>query len=517
MKKGIKVALFALCIIIALFAAGGFIFTPETDNLIESEADGTIPFSSQSQIHCNYYRIPSVITTNDGVIIAGADARFGSTKDSPNNIDTIISTSTDNGQSWDSPSLALSFNDWENSSKILKANGKLTTKNSASAIDSALLQDNETGRIFLIADVFPCKTGAVNAEKGSGYMEVDGEKCLMLKKSGEKDYNYYADGSGIIFNIDGEKTQYSLNENFEIYENSTPLTVKQKEQIFWYNLSFGVNTKTEVPMNIMYNGALFKPLATSYLYLIYSDDNGKTWSAPVNLNSCVKSDDADFMGICPGRGIQIEKGKYEGRLIFSAYYRDTQTGEQKFTAIFSDDHGESWSVGNPVQLSEEINNLSETQLVQFSDGSLQSFSRSTIGKVVSSFSTDGGVTWSKPFAIDELPLSGGSGCQLSVINYKGKIDGKDAVILSAPAGDNRKNGTIYVGLINESKDSGAPYEIQWKYKKEITDKDTDFAYSCLTQMPNGNIGLLYEASNAPQAADAIVFKSYQAEELCRNS
>lgn len=509
-KKVFKFAFFVLLILLIVAGGLGFVITPTFEKLPSSENSVSKPFTSSSQIGCNYYRIPSLITTTNGSIIASVDARFGSTKDSPNNIDTAVSLSDNNGENWSQPELVLFFEDWENESKILKENGKLTTKNSASAIDPAMLQDEKTGRIFLMVDVFPYKTGAVNAQKGCGYTEKNSEKHLLLCKKGEKEYNYYADENGIIYNKDGEKTEYSLNGKFEILENGEPLTVKQKKLVYWYNLSFGINTKKEVPMNIMYKSSLFSPVPTSYIYMIYSDDNGKTWSDPVNLNSQIKTDNDSFMGVCPGRGIQIKSGENEGRLIFMTYYRDTQTAVQKFASVYSDDNGKTWKTGEAVSLTEEIYNLSETQLIQFDDGTLQSFSRSTIGKVVSSYSTDGGISWSKPFANENLPLSGVSGCQISVINYNGKIDGKDAVILSAPALDNRKNGYIYVGLITDNKN----YEIQWKYKKEITDKDGDFAYSCLTQLTNGDIGILYENSNTPQATEAVTFSSYTIEELC---
>lgn len=190
-----------------------------------------------------------------------------------------------------------------------------------------------------------------------------------------------------------------------------------------------------------------------------------------------------------------------------------ETGEQRFSVIYSDDHGGSWQAGERIALTQEINNISETQLIQLPDGSLQSFSRTTAGYVGTAFSTDGGQTWSEPQLVRELPLTGGSGCQVSAINYAGKIEGKDAVLLSAPAGESRTNGYIYVGLIEEGVD-GRPYEIAWTYKKEVTGADTYFAYSCLTQLADGRIGLLYEQANTPQTIDTTVFVPYTVDELC---
>ncbi|MDQ9765983.1 sialidase family protein, partial [Acinetobacter baumannii] len=84
----------------------GFVITPETASPSNSAVDGIKPFSSASEIGSNYYRIPAVITAADGTLVASADARFGGTKDSANNIDTAVSLSHDGGESWSEPTLA---------------------------------------------------------------------------------------------------------------------------------------------------------------------------------------------------------------------------------------------------------------------------------------------------------------------------------------------------------------------------------------------------------------------------
>ena len=40
----------------------------------------------------NYYRIPALLTLKSGTVISAADARFGGTHDSPNNIDIAVLT-----------------------------------------------------------------------------------------------------------------------------------------------------------------------------------------------------------------------------------------------------------------------------------------------------------------------------------------------------------------------------------------------------------------------------------------
>lgn len=512
MKKKI---IFGIAAAVLIAAVGTGFFVPLNPSESPNEpAEGIKPFSSSSKIGCNYYRIPAMITAKDGTIVASIDARYGGTHDSPNDIDIAVSYSTDNAQTWSEPTLALSFDEWQHQKNILKPTGSLFNKKSSSAIDTSLLLDNETGRIFMLVDVFPPESGAIFSETGNGYTEIDGEKYLMLCKKGEKDYNYTVRENGIIYDISGEKTEYSINSSFELFKNSEPMTVRQTKLGYWYYLPYGIPTNKKVPMNIMYGNALFQPMKTSYLYLMYSDDNGKTWSDPIDLNKQVKPNDAGFMGVCPGRGIQITKGDNAGRLLFTAYFIEPETGAQKFTAIYSDDHGATWNMGNPIALDETIGDMSETQLTQMPDGSLMSFSRSTKGNVTSSYSSDGGITWGKPQVETEIPLSEG-GCMVSAINYSGKIDGKDAVLLSAPAGNSRKNGFIYVGLIEETGNAEKPYTVSWTYKKEITAPETYFAYSCLTQLPNGKIAILYEEANTSQTIDTVVLKSYSIEELCK--
>ena len=511
MKK--KIIFAAGAAVLAAVLGIGFAFPMNLREPPNEAAQGIKPFSSKSEIGCIYYRIPALITARDGTVIASIDARYGGTSDSPNDIETAVSRSTDNALTWSEPILALSFDEWKHQNNFLNPEKRLFNQKSASAIDSSLLLDNETGRIFLLTDVFPPEGGVLFSETGSGYTEINGQKYLMLRKKGDEGYNYTVRENGIIYNADGEKTEYSVNGKYELLKNSEPLTVRQKRLDYWYSLPFGTPTLTKVPMNIMYGNSLFQPMQTSYLYLIYSDDHGKTWSDPIDLNKQVKPDDAGFMGVCPGRGLQITKGEYAGRLVFTAYFSDPETGVERFMSLYSDDRGETWESGEAVSLDEEIGNMSETQIAEMPDGSLMSFSRSVKGNVTSAYSRDGGKTWTDPQAETEIPLSKG-GCMVSAINYSGKIDGKDAVLLSAPAGDDRKNGFIYVGLVTEAQGSKRSYEIEWKYKKEITSKETNFAYSCMTELADGKIAILYEESNASQAVDTVVLKTYTVGELC---
>lgn len=50
----------------------------------------------------NYYRIPALVTADDGSLVAVADRRLGSMGDLPNKIDLVARRSTDGGRTWSS-------------------------------------------------------------------------------------------------------------------------------------------------------------------------------------------------------------------------------------------------------------------------------------------------------------------------------------------------------------------------------------------------------------------------------
>ena len=102
------------------------------------------------------------------------------------------------------------------------------------------------------------------------------------------------------------------------------------------------------------------------------------------------------------------------------------------------------------------------------NGQLKMFMRNTGDFVKIATSFDGGQTWDSN-VIEDRNLREPY-CQLSVINYSKKIDGKPAIIFSNPNSTSRSNGTVRVGLISENGtyENGEPkYEFEWKYNKLV--------------------------------------------------
>lgn len=456
--------------------------TGKTPIIIPPQRNDKI-FYSGDATNSNYFRIPAILTTKAGTTIAAIDARFGGTPDSPNNLDTAVRRSTDDGATWDVATLPNHFIDYPDREGY---QGK-----SASFIDAVMLE-NEDGRVFMLVDAFPagaglmgghCETGSGYAPKGNG--STDPTLYLKMQWGNETNYNNRAipngNGTYTIYNAQGTTpTTYTMNAKFELFNNGQPLMMEQQE------------TGKQIPMNAFYDGATFYLQKTSYLYLTYSDDQGLTWSDPIILNNMVKDDNMTFLGTGPGRGIQLKNGEYAGRLLFPVYqyeYNTSLSGNaQRSALIYSDDNGVTWTRGDFVELSEGFGAMSESVPIELPDGSIILFGRTDGGKVGQAISTDGGATWTAPVTLNEIsaPYS-----QLTAINYSKLIDGKPAIILaSASHPSNRVSGVINIGLVNDDN------TIEWKYKAPINGEGEAYGYSCITELTNGDILVFYEGSDA---------------------
>ena len=476
--------------------------TPLTDEELIEETKKTAYPELQQIFHkndgtgANYYRIPALLTLKSGTVISAADARFGGTHDSPNNIDIAVARSEDGGKNWSKPELPFHYEDYEDNTLEIPVGTQTRVNQSASFIDPVLLQDEETERVFLISDAMAAGYGSPQAVTGSGYKEIQGKKYLKLQKAGETDYNYTVRENGVIYNdTTNQPTEYSLNSNFEILKDNVLQTVKQKSSRFDPTNGSGQlvtdETDKDVPMNIMYADAVFKALPTTWLYMKYSDDDGKTWSDPILLNGMVKA----VLVTGPGRGMQIKNGEYKGRLIVPVY--DTaQSG-----IIYSDDHGATWNYAKGPSTKKAA--MSESQIVEMPDGTLRVYARSTGSKIAEAVSLDGGKTWTEAAYVPGMTQPGW-GSQLSVIRYGGLIEGKPALIMSTPAGvgNYRRDGRVKIGLITDTgKEGSEKYKIDWTYDYSVDSKNAGFAYSCLSELPNHQIGLMYEKYDSYNPAE----------------
>ena len=149
-------------------------------------------------------------------------------------------------------------------------------------------------------------------------------------------------------------------------------------------------------------GRLWLPftLENDRVFVISSDDSGKTWSGRREITEDVKKEPWGWYATGPVHSIQLQKGPRRGRLVIPCDHRLSDDGEDKGPngahAIISDDHGTSWRLGALDETYHDGLNANETTVVELNDGTLYFNTRDQHGDAPGTrgeaWSTDGGET-----------------------------------------------------------------------------------------------------------------------------
>jgi sialidase-1 len=221
-------------------------------------------------------------------------------------------------------------------------------------------------------------------------------------------------------------------------------------------------------------------------FVLFSDDDGHSWSSPREITGSVKGKDWWWYATGPGIGIQIRRGPHAGRLVIPANHTSSHHGFGSLT-IFSDDGGETWGRSNVIKPA-----CGESQLVELADGTLMINSRSQsftdeerTGYRSIAFSQDAGETWSEPEFDKHL---GDPVCQASLIRYSLETTGgRNRLVFSNPNPPiSPQRGTRIKMTVRLSYDEGKT----WPVSKLLHSGPS--AYSALAALPDGDIGCLYE-------------------------
>jgi sialidase-1 len=348
---------------------------------------------AEDQDGVHIYRIPALVTSKAGTLIAGFDLRYngapGSAPDLPADIDIGIRRSTDGGLSWEPMQLIMDYD-------------KNVAGSSGNGIaDPTLLVDPVTGRIW----------------------------CAALWSFGNRGWS--GSGPGLT------------------------------------------------------------PAETGQFLLNHSDDDGVTWSAPVSITSQIKDPAWRIYFQGPGKGVCLR----DGTLVFPAQFKDgANVARSNF--IYSKDRGVTWHHIAPA-IPSGSPQTNEAQIVELDDGnlllSMKNFDsrKQRLWCVYSWHQTTQTIdqgSWGSPWFSQNDPTVQGS-----VERYRSVLDGHpySALLFANPdSATSRSNMSLRISL-----DEG----LTWPYKRGIDSRPA--AYSCMTILPDGEIGMLYETGDTSSISD----------------
>ena len=441
------------------------------------------------------YRIPALLKTDKGTLIAGTDERRLHHSDW-GDIGMVVRRSDDKGKTWGNRIVISNPRDNE------KARNPEWP--SPVNIDMALVQDPKTKRIFAIYDMF-----------------LEGKAVFSLPEKAPQAYEQIGDKVYQILYKQGDAGHYTIRENGEVFDpenRKTEYRVVVDPKKPAYSDKGDLYKGEELIGNIYFEYSdknIFRVSNTNYLWMSYSDDDGKTWSAPKDITYGIRKDWMHFLGTGPGTGIALHSGPHKGRLVIPAYTTNNVSylsGSQSSRVIYSDDHGETWHAGEAVNDNRPVGNQTihsstmnnpgaqntESTVVQLNNGDLKLFMRGLTGDLQVATSKDGGATWEKE--IKRYPEVKDAYVQMSAIHTM--HDGKEYVLLSNAAGPGRerKNGLVHLARVEENG------ELTWLKHNPI--QSGKFAYNSIQDLGNGEYGLLYEHADNNQNEYTLSYKKF---------
>lgn len=252
------------------------------------------------------------------------------------------------------------------------------------------------------------------------------------------------------------------------------------------------------------SGQGLTPEQTGQLMLVRSDDDGVTWSEPINITPQIKRPEWCFILQGPGKGITMA----DGTLVFAAQYQDPPNESDKTahrlphsTVIYSKDHGQTWQCGTGA-----FDDTTESQVVELQPGTLMlncRYNRNSTRVVMTT--RDLGQTW-QSHASSLRSLIEPSACMASLINVGQELDQRGIIgefgsqaneaaeankllLFSNPDSLRGRNHIT----IKASLDGGETWPATHQL---LLDEQNGRGYSCMTMIDSETVGIIYEGSQA---------------------
>ncbi len=467
MSKAKKIIICAVAAAVAAAAiAGGVVCIASRKPVAISEKPQAVqtadqPFVSNVTGESQNFRIPAMISLENGRIIASADARYNRTLDG-GGLDTVVAYSDDNGVSWNSYT-----------ANYLGDNGNEFCKKSTAFIDSELIADGNN--VWMMTTFY---SGGRNLASWTGIKAAvakpafNEDGTLKLSANHGKSYDYRVDtdnfenGFSQIVDKNGKSSGFKIDEYFYLYDSNGNLL----GNIFYL--------KSKVKFSVV---------PTTFLYMTKSENGGESFGAPKLIN--LKRADEAFYGVGPGRGLRTTGGT----LIFSAYICDVKSGNQQASFIYSNDNGKTWQRSADIESRDDFEYSGESQIVELPNGDLRCFFRNNSNRICYADAKLSGseYSWGEAVVTDNEITSS---CMISALSiFEG---GKNYILVSCPTGTVEEKGKL-----KHERTCGKIFAFEldsagnMSLVKSTDINESDFMYSCMARLNNGRIALLYESKD----------------------
>jgi len=223
------------------------------------------------------------------------------------------------------------------------------------------------------------------------------------------------------------------------------------------------------------------------VWFSYSDDDGVTWSEERNISSMARREDWYWYATGPAVGIQIQSGKYQGRLVVPAnhsYLEEDGTSVYACHSLYSDDKGETWKIG-----STSGPGGNETQIAEVADDLLMQDIRlqtHLTGCRAYRYSRDGGETWDEMRTDESRPCTKTQG---SIISLSQRPDGVHNTLLvcnAAPIETRRAVNQREHLVVRMSTDGGKTWP------RSYVVEPASAGYNTLVEIDEHRIGVFYD-------------------------